>query len=298
MSSTLRFETWDVFTGRRYAGNQLAVIFGADVLSDDAMLKITREFNYSESVFLLTPRAGDCIARLRIFTPGGELPFAGHPTVGAAAAIARQRDLSGAMVLELPAGRFPVRVGGHGDVRRAEFDNPNLPAVRANGPEAARVEAALALPEGSVDAGPHAPRRCGAGIDFFYAAAPLEAVREARLNTAAWETLGLGDACGVLLYAPAAPGSGADWHVRMFGPHIGVAEDPATGSAAAGLPAQLMAAGALSNGSYDWTVEQGVEMGRPSTISVRFEIQQGRFESLTIGGEAVAVCAGEVRWDG
>jgi len=297
MSSTLRFETWDVFTNRRYTGNQLAVIFGADVLSDDAMLRITREFNYSESVFLLTPRTIDGIARLRIFTPGGELPFAGHPTVGAAAAIARQRNLSDAMVLELPAGRFPVRVGGHGDVWHAEFDNPNLPTFQGDGPEADRIEAALALPEGSVDAGSHAPRRCGAGIDFFYAAAPLAAVQAARLNTAAWDALGLGDACGVLLYAPAAPGSGVDWHVRMFGPHIGVAEDPATGSAAAGLPAQLMAAGALSNGSYDWTVEQGVEMGRPSRITVRFEIREDRFESLTIGGDAVAVCAGEVCWE-
>src|SRR6056297_2059391 len=176
MSSTLRFETWDVFTDRRYTGNQLAVIFGADVLSDDAMLRITREFNYSESVFLLTPRTIDGIARLRIFTPGGELPFAGHPTVGAAAAIARQRNLSDAMMLELPAGRFPVRVGGHGDVWYAEFDNPNLPACQANGPDPARLEAALGLPEGSVAGGPHAPRRCGAGIDFFYATAALEAV--------------------------------------------------------------------------------------------------------------------------
>ena len=297
MRGKLRFETWDVFTDRRFTGNQLAVIFGADVLSGDAMLCITREFNYSESVFLLTPETADGIARLRIFTPGGELPFAGHPTVGAAAAIARQRNLSDAMVLELPAGRFPVRAGGQGDVWHAEFDNPNLPAVRADGPDPARVEAALGLTEGSVDVGRHAPRRCGAGIDFLYAAAPLEEVQAARLNTAAWDALGLNDACGVLLYAPAAPGSGADWHVRMFGPHIGVAEDPATGSAAAALPAQLMAAGELADGRYDWWVEQGVEMGRPSRIRVRFAVRQGAFESLTIGGEAVAVCAGELCWE-
>lgn len=296
MSGTLRYETWDVFTDRRFAGNPLAVIFGADVLSGDDMLRITREFNYSESVFLLTPRAPDCMARLRIFTPGGELPFAGHPTVGAAAALARQRNLADRMVLELPAGRFPVRAGGQGEVWHAEFDNPNLPVVEAAGPDAARVEAALGLPRGSVDSDAHAPRRCGAGIDFLYSAAPLEAVQAARLNTAAWDALGLGDACGVLLYAPAESESGADWHVRMFGPHIGVAEDPATGSAAAGLPAQLMAAGALADGDYDWWVEQGVEMGRPSRIRVRFAVRQGRFESLTVGGEAVAVCAGDINW--
>ncbi|HKL50890.1 MAG TPA: PhzF family phenazine biosynthesis protein [Wenzhouxiangellaceae bacterium] len=291
----LRYETWDVFTDRRYAGNPLAVIFGADVLSGEAMLRITREFNYSESVFLLTPGTAECVARIRIFTPGGELPFAGHPTVGAAAAIAHRGRRDEPMMLELSAGRFPVRVDNRGgDVWHAEFDNPNLPVVRARGPEAARVEAALGLPEDSVDTGRHAPRRCGAGIDFFYAAAPLAAVQGARLNTAAWDALGLGDACGVLLYAPAAPGSGSDWHVRMFGPHIGVAEDPATGSAAAGLPAQLMAAGELADGDYDWQVEQGIEMGRPARIRVRFEIRHGAFESLTIGGDAIRVCAGEI----
>lgn len=297
MSDTLRFETWDVFTNRRFAGNQLAVIFGADMLSTGTMLSMTREFGYSESVFLLTPETADCIARLRIFTPGGELPFAGHPTVGAAAAIARQRNVADRLVLELPAGRFPVQVSARGDLWHAEFENPNLPAVRAEGPEPSRVEAALGLPEGSVDGGRHAPRRCGAGIDFIYAAAPLQAVEAARLNTAAWDALGLGDACGVLLYAPAAPGRDADWHVRMFGPHIGVAEDPATGSAAAGLPAQLMASGELADGGYDWWVEQGIEMGRPSRIRVRFEVRKGAFESLSIGGEAVAVSSGKICWD-
>lgn len=297
MSGKLRFETWDVFTDRRYAGNPLAVIYGADILSGEAMLRITREFNYSESAFLLTPETPDCIARLRIFTPGGELPFAGHPTVGAAAAIARQREFSGRMALELPAGRFSVQVDERGDTWQAEFQNPNLPTVRGSGPDAARVEAALGLTEDSVDSGSHAPRRCGAGIDFFYASAPLEDVRTARLNTAAWDALGLGNACGVLLYAPAAPESGADWHVRMFGPHIGVAEDPATGSAAAALPAQLMAAGVLSDGSYDWWVEQGIEMGRPARIRVRFEVRNSAFEWLTIGGHAVPVCAGEIRWE-
>ena len=296
MSDALRFETWDVFTDRRFAGNPLAVIFGADVLSAGAMRSITREFNYSESVFILMPEAPDCIARLRIFTPGGELPFAGHPTVGAAAAIARQGNRQDRMMLELPAGRFPLQVGGRGDIRRAEFENPNLPAVRGVGPAPALVEAALGLPEGSVATDRHAPRRCGAGIDFCYAAAPLRAVEQARLDTAAWEALDLEGACGVLLYAAAAPGSGADWHVRMFGPHIGVAEDPATGSAAAGLPAQMLAAGELTDGYHDWWVEQGIEMGRPARIRVRFEIRSGRFTSLRIGGEAVAVCSGEICW--
>ena len=294
MNNTIPFETWDVFTDRRFAGNQLAVIFGADALTAGAMQSITREFGYSETVFLLDPESTGFDARLRIFTPGGELPFAGHPTVGAAVAIARRRDLEGKLVLELAAGRFPVQVTGDGDVWHAEFENPNLPYCAGEGPAATLVETALGLSVASVVTGPRRPRRCGAGIDFVYAAAPLEAVRNARLNTAAWEALALGDACGVLLYAPTARESPADWHVRMFGPHIGVAEDPATGSAAAGLPAHLLAAGDLVDGGHDWRIEQGVEMGRPAEISVRFELRESVFQSLHVGGHAVLVGSGEI----
>ncbi|MBS3743331.1 MAG: PhzF family phenazine biosynthesis protein [Wenzhouxiangellaceae bacterium] len=296
MSESLRFETWDVFTDMRFTGNQLAVVFDADVLTGETMQAITREFGYSETVFVLEGQQAGCDARLRIFTPGGELPFAGHPTVGAAAAIARRHDLQGGLELQLDAGRFPVRVTGSGEVRHAEFENPNLPRVVAEGPDTGLVETALGLPRGSVAGGPERPRRCGAGIDFVYAAAPLEAVNNASLNTAAWAALALGDACGVLLYAPAAQESPADWHVRMFGPHIGVAEDPATGSAAAGLPAQLRAAGELVDGSFDWRVEQGVEMGRPATIRVRFDLRQSTFASLHVGGQAVLVSSGEIRY--
>jgi len=299
MRSSLRFETWDVFTDRRFAGNQLAVVFGADALSAGTMQSITREFGYSETVFLLEPESADCDTRLRIFTPAGELPFAGHPTVGAAAAIARHGGLSGRLALQLAAGRFPVQVAGDGDVWHAEFENPNLPRVVAEGPDAAHVERALTLPAGSVATGPERPRRCGAGIDFVYAAAALDSVHNARLNTAAWASLALGDACGVLLYAAAARESPAEesppeWHVRMFGPHIGVAEDPATGSAAAGMPAQLLAAGRLEDGDHGWRLEQGIEMGRPSRIEVRFQLREAAFRSLHVGGQAVRVSSGEL----
>ncbi|MGK7296266.1 MAG: PhzF family phenazine biosynthesis protein [Candidatus Wenzhouxiangella sp. M2_3B_020] len=297
MTETLDFETWDVFTERRFAGNPLAVIFEADALDSETMLAITREFDYSESVFVLAPDAEGADARLRIFTPGGELPFAGHPTVGAACAIANRRDAGGALALDLKAGRFPVKVGGGDAAWHAEFANPNLPRVHSDGPATDAVETALGLPEASVDDGAQKPRRAGAGIDFVYAAASLETVRRARLNTTAWHHLGIDDACGLLLYAPVDDGSSdATWHVRMFGPHIGVAEDPATGSAAAGLPAQLLAAGTLAEGSHDWIVEQGVEMGRPSRIRVRFEVSSGAIEALRVAGHAVPMMAGRLRF--
>lgn len=296
MSDALEFETWDVFTERRFSGNPLAVIFDADALDPETMLAITREFDYSESVFVLAPDAEGADARLRIFTPGGELPFAGHPTVGAACAIARRRDAGGPLALDLAAGRFPVEVVDGGTAWHAEFANPNLPRVHSDGPTPEAVRTALGLPEGSVDDDAQKPRRAGAGIDFVYAAAPLAAVRRARLDTAAWERLGIGDTCGLLLYAPVDDGSSdATWHVRMFGPHIGVAEDPATGSAAAGLPAQLLAAGLLADGTHDWIVEQGIEMGRPSRIRVRFEVANGAVEALRVGGTAVRVMTGRLQ---
>lgn len=293
MERGLQFQTWDVFTERRFTGNPLAVVFDADALDDETMLSLTREFDYSESVFVLVAEREDADARLRIFTPGGELPFAGHPTVGAACAIARRRGSGGRLVLDLGAGRFPVDVEQGATAWRAEFENPNQPAVHADGPAPECIEAALGLPDGSVGAGAQRPRRAGAGIDFVYARAPLGAVRTARPNAAAWDELGIGDACGVLLYAPADE-PGVTWHVRMFAPHIGVAEDPATGSAAAGLPAQLAAAGALSDGEHEWFVAQGIEMGRPSRIRVRFACAAGRVQRLRVGGAAVPVMAGRL----
>lgn len=295
MRDAIEFETWDVFTDRRFAGNPLAVIFDSDGLDDETMLAITREFDYSESVFVMAAVSGDADARLRIFTPGGELPFAGHPTVGAACAIARRRQRGGRLDLDLDAGRFPVTVLVDGAAVAAEFDNPNLPRVICEGPDPDRIEAALELPAGSVDRQRHRPRRAGAGIDFVYARASIDAVRSARLDSAAWRALEIDDECGVLLYAGVeGQPSGSNWHVRMFAPHIGVPEDPATGSAAAALPAQLLAAGDLSDGSHEWTVEQGVEMGRPSMIRVRFEIEDGAITRLRVGGSAVAVMDGRL----
>jgi len=293
LRNTIEFETWDVFTDRRFAGNPLAVLFDADGLDSSTMLAIAREFDYSESVFVVAPRTGDADARLRIFTPGGELPFAGHPTVGAACAIARRRRIGGQLLLDLDAGRFPVTLGNGQSVPSAEFDNPNRPEIVGAGPEPARIEAALGLPQGGVDSSAHRPRRVGAGIDFVYARAPLEIVRGARLDTAAWRALGIEHECGLLLYAPVGDGSAdADWHVRMFAPHIGVDEDPATGSAAAALPGQVLAAGELVEGAHDWVVEQGVEMGRPSRIRVRFDVRSGTVERLRVGGSAVPVMSG------
>jgi trans-2,3-dihydro-3-hydroxyanthranilate isomerase len=288
------YEVYDVFTDRKFAGNQLAVISDARGLSTADMQTITREFNLSESTFVLPPEDPANTARVRIFTLGYEMPFAGHPTVGTAIAIARARNLSGELRLELNAGLFPVRVDLDRPAGFAEFRNPNLPAERGPAPDPALIEAALSLPGGAVDRGGHRPRLVGAGVNFLYAKASLEHVRAAKLNSGAFDRLEADETVGVLLYAEGGEAPDARFHVRMFAPNAGIPEDPATGGAAAALPGQIGLAGGLGEGLERWVIEQGFEMKRPSRIHVTVEAKAGSVTSVRVGGEAVPVMTGQL----
>ncbi|MEZ5892520.1 MAG: PhzF family phenazine biosynthesis protein [Parvularculaceae bacterium] len=288
------FVTLDVFTNKKFTGNQLAVLMDARGLSLDQMQTITREFNLAESTFVLPPENPQNTARVRIFTQGYEMPFAGHPTVGTAVAIARARGLKGEIRLELNTGVFPVKVEANETAGRAQFQNPNLPAITGKAPSAALIEAALSLPKGSVDTGAHAPRKAGAGVNFIYARAPLDVVRKAKLNSAAWDDLKIEETVGVYLYAQGGEAKDASWHVRMFAPDAGVSEDPATGSAAAGFPGQIHASGDLKDGAHRWIIEQGFEIGRPSRIEAEIDVKGGAISAVRIGGEAVFVQKGHI----
>ncbi|NOX83706.1 MAG: PhzF family phenazine biosynthesis protein [Alphaproteobacteria bacterium] len=288
------FETLDVFTDAKFAGNQLAVIMDARGLSDDEMQTITREFNLSETTFVLPPEDPANTARVRIFTLGYEMPFAGHPTVGTAIAIARARNLSGEVKLELNTGLFPVRLDMGGPAPFAEFCNPNLPAEEGAAPSAEALEAALGLPQGAVDRKRHRPRSISAGAVYVYVCAELEAVRGARLNSSAFDALGFDQTVGVYLYAAGGDAPDADYHARMFAPTAGIAEDPATGSAAAALPGQIARAETLSDGEHRWVIEQGYEIGRPSRIIATVETANGAVQSVRIGGAAVPVQTGQI----
>jgi trans-2,3-dihydro-3-hydroxyanthranilate isomerase len=288
------YEIWDVFTRNRFEGNQLAVVMDARGLSTADMQTITREFKFSETSFVLPAEDLRNAARVRIFTPGYEMPFAGHPTVGTAIAIARSRALSGDLRLELNAGLFPVRVDLGGAAPFAEFQNPNLPAERGPAPDASSIEAALNLPSGAIELGAHRPRLVGAGVNFVYAKAPIAAVRAARVNSAAFEALALTETVGVLLYTDGGEAPAARFHVRMFAPGAGIVEDPATGGAAAALPGQIALAGALEDGLSRWVIEQGFEMNRPSRIHATVEASGGAVKSVRIGGEAAFVASGQL----
>ncbi len=288
------FETWDVFTDTAFAGNPLAVIKDARGLSTDDMMRTTREFNLSETTFVLPPENSENTARVRIFTLGYEMPFAGHPTVGTAIAIARMRDLRGELALELNAGLFKVRIERNDENWFAEFLNPNLPVETGAAPSAELLEAALSLPQGAIDRGAHKPRRCGAGVDYVYARASLEHVAIANVSSVAFDALGLDNIVGVLLYAEGGVAPDATYHARMFAPNAGIVEDPATGSAAAALPGQIALSQKLNDGEHRWVIEQGYEMGRPSRIHARVDTAGAAVTSVRIGGAAVPVQRGEI----
>jgi trans-2,3-dihydro-3-hydroxyanthranilate isomerase len=287
------FETLDVFTDRKFAGNPLAIVMDARGLSTADMLTITREFNLSETTFVLPPEDAQNTARVRIFTLGYEMPFAGHPTVGTAIAIARARKLSGELRLELNTGVFPVKIDLDRPAAFAEFQNPKLPTENGVAADAALIEAALTLPAGSVDRTAHRPRLVGAGVNFLFAKAPLAAVRNARLNSGAYDALALNQTIGILLYADGGEAADATYHARMFAPNAGIPEDPATGSAAAALPGQIALSQKLADGTHRWVIEQGFEMGRPSRIYATVATAGGAVTAVRIGGEAVPVMRGQ-----
>ena len=279
----LRFHVWDVFTDRPFAGNPLAIVEGAEDLTTGQMQGLARQFNLSETIFLLRPRDPAQTARARIFLPAAEIPFAGHPTVGAALFLARRGGL-GEVVLEEEAGPVPVRIAGD----RAQFTAPVLPAPQGGPVDAALAAEALGLSQDAI--GPHAPAAFAAGPGFLFVPVhDRDRLARARPQEPAWTGLvaRLG-VTGAFLYDP-------DLNARMFAPHAGIPEDPATGAACAILAAQLLANGALPEGTTRRTIRQGEDMGRPSEIGFETDVTAGRITAIRVSGGAVPVAEGRIR---
>ncbi len=286
-----RFATLDVFTARRFAGNPLAVVLDAEGLHTLAMQAIAREFNHPETVFVFAPADPGHRARIRIFTPLRELPFAGHPTVGTAVLLAPRDGASGEIVLEEGIG--PVRCvleAGTGAGGSARFAIPQLPAEVGPVPDDATLAAALSLAPAAI--GGYRPARWSAGMPFtFVPVAALSAVEDCRPVLAKFDgAFGAGGAAYVFSGETVEPGHAL--HARMFAPGMGIPEDPATGSAAAALAGML--APRLGDGSHRIVIEQGYEMGRPSLIRVAVVVAAGRLISASIGGDAVIVTEGTI----
>ncbi|MCJ2138082.1 PhzF family phenazine biosynthesis protein [Methylobacterium sp. J-026] len=287
-----RFVTLDVFTAQRLAGNPLAVVLDAEGLDAAAMQAIAREFNLSETVFVLPPTQARHRARLRIFTPGRELPFAGHPTVGTAVLLALRDPARGdarAFGLEEEIGVVPcvVETLADGSGGRARFRLPVLPDYLGPAPEPALLASLLGLEPRDIGTGRHAPSRHGVGPRFTCvpvgSVAALDAARPAQAPEP-------GD--GLYLYAPDPEGTGASWRVRMFAPDLGVPEDPATGAAAAAFAGVLMQFEAMGDGTHDVAIRQGEVMGRPSAIALQLTLASGALRAVEIGGAAVIVSDG------
>jgi trans-2,3-dihydro-3-hydroxyanthranilate isomerase len=294
-----RFVTLDVFTRRRYAGNPLAVVLDSDGLDGAAMQAVAREFNLSETVFVLPPADKAHRARLRIFTPASELPFAGHPTVGSAVLLNRIDGGAGRRDIVVEEGIGPVRCAVEAidaDTGRARFALAKLPQEEgAAGPRAA-IAAALSLTEDDICFEAFVPGRWSAGVLFsFVPLAGLDAMRRCRPNTAHWTAaFGEGHGTGAFLFCRETVDPGHAFHARMFAPRSGIPEDPATGSAAAALAGVIARYGRLSDGEHELAIEQGYEMGRQSLIRLSMTLQGGQLTAGAISGEAIVVSEGTI----
>lgn len=297
----MQYFTADVFTSRRFGGNPLAVLPDARGLTSEQMLAITREFNYSETTFVLPPDNPQNTRKVRIFTPGGEIPFAGHPTVGTAFVLAAigEVKLDGAetrIVLEEGVGPVPVTIHApNGKPTFCQFSVAQLPEIGPPLPSRAIMASLLSLNEDDLIGGAWHHQVVSCGLPFAFV--PLRdrgAVGRSRIRLEQWEQhLGgrAGDMVMVFAMDPEEPGH----HVRarMYSPGINVAEDPATGSACAALGGYL-AARSKQEGTHRWVVEQGYEMGRPSLIEVEADRDGGAITAVRVGGATVMVCDGNL----
>lgn len=292
-----QYHTADVFTDRAFGGNQLAVLTDARGLSDAQMIDITREFNLSETVFVLPPENERNTRRLRIFTPGSELPFAGHPTVGAAfilaatGAIAAEGDETH-IVLEEGVG--PVRVMIRMKEGKPVFSQLTAARIPEKGDysyDPAEIAATLSIAVSDlVQDGDSAIEAWSAGVPFlFVPVRTLEALGRSRIDMQRWEK-SLRDS-----WAPEPfvffEKDGV-YHARMFAPNLGIPEDPATGGACAALGGYIAARSRISEGTLSHTIHQGVEMGRPSRIEVEIDLSQGAVTAVRVGGSSVLVSSG------
>lgn len=294
-----RFATLDVFTTKPHAGNPLAVVLDSDGLDTEAMQAIAREFNLSETVFVMPPADAANRAAVRIFTPAQELPFAGHPTVGTAVLLALRDAAEGkpgeSLVLEEKVGLVSCTVsvqGGRGG--RATFSLPRLPAeIDQPVPDIALAEAlGLELADLGFDA--HRPCVFSAGVAYtMVPVAGREAIARARVAGAAFERAMAGAANGnAFIYCREVVETGHHYHARLFWPGAGITEDPATGSAVAAFAGAIMRFDQPADGEHLLVVEQGYEMGRPSQIELGLTVASGKLISARIGGAAIVVSEG------
>jgi trans-2,3-dihydro-3-hydroxyanthranilate isomerase len=299
MPSKHRFVTLDVFTSSAFGGNQLAVFPDATGIPEDALINITREFNFAEVTFCYPPANPAHTKRVRIFTPAREIPFAGHPTVGTAIALVELGEAGGntKLVLEEGVGPIPVTVRkSAGAATFAQFSTARLAEVGPATPSRGVLAEILSIDAEDILATPMAPQNVSCGLPFLMV--PLrsvDAVSRSRVRMDKWEaTLKSAWAPDIFVFAKKPEGGDSHCHARMYGPGVNVPEDPATGSANACLAGYLAARASQKDGTLVWTVDQGVEMGRPSRIEIEADKSAGAVTAIRVGGNAVMMTEGSL----
>jgi trans-2,3-dihydro-3-hydroxyanthranilate isomerase len=295
----LDFVTVDVFTGTQFAGNPLAVVLNAKGLTGGQMQAIAAEFNLAETTFVLPPKDPANTAEVRIFTPRYEMPFAGHPNVGTAFALSRAgasygRAVDGESVsFEEKAGIVPISLlKDAGTVTGARLASPQLLTLGAE-ISTELIASACGLAVDDIETGNHSPIIASCGAPFILAELKDRArlaAAAARADVFAREISRL-PVTSIFIYANVAE-DGLDIRARMFAPHHGIPEDPATGSANVALIGPLARLRPESDVRISRTIAQGVEMGRPSLLQAEAEKEGGTVTSTYIGGRCVPVMSG------
>ncbi len=281
----LEYEVVDVFAPRAYAGNPLAVVFDADSLTTEQCQALAYEFHLSETSFVCAPTQAGADYRVRIFTPFAELPFAGHPSVGAAHTLVRTGRLApGRLGQECGVGVLDLVVDVDGATLTGS--EPTL----EHGPDDVALASALGL--ATADAIGPPSRVAGCGLPFAYLSVPRPVVDRAAPVQPALDGLGVGEGVSVLHW----DADTATAYVRVFAEDLRWGEDPATGSAALGLGVWLVDAGLLPrDGTSSYTVRQGERLGRPSVLSCTVTASSGRAVSATVQGAVVPIASGRIR---
>lgn len=295
-----RYVTVDVFTDRAYAGNPLAVVLEAGGLTTEAMAAVAREFNYSETTFVLPADDPAHTARVRIFTPRNEIPFAGHPNVGTAWVLAQERGITDAVrfSFEENAGLVPVRLlCDRESVVGAELTAPR-PLSLGDPLPVVDVAAALSLPPADIAVSRHPPRIASVGLPFVVVeVTSRSALRRARTNRPATERLLPRDGADSIYFYTRERTDGdpaCDVCARMFAPLDGIEEDPATGSATAAAAALLASLAPPGTREIATTFSQGVDMGRASVLTARVVRDGTTVQEVHIGGRCAPVMRGTI----
>lgn len=293
-----RYYLCDVFTDTRFGGNQLAVLPQAAGLSSERMQQVAREFNFSETTFVLPPEEAGHTNKVRIFTPGAEVPFAGHPNIGTAFVLATTGRLGAldttlSVTFEERAGLVPITIHRRPDQSVwCELAAPERLSLGKT-VDIQTMAAVLSLVADDIATETHFPQVASVGLPFLFVEVRDRAVLErVRVNSEKLETLATDSTPSLIHVYTRSEDTDCDIRARVFAPLMGVPEDPATGSANCALAGLLSHYAERSQGAFDWRIVQGVELGRPSLLEARAEKRAGVVTDTWVGGACVLVGEG------